>query len=301
MFKTLIIGVDGQAGGEDAFALAKRLAESDAELILTNVCQGGDRPPVRGDGGAYEAFLRTSSARLLEDARSRAGIDAEILVVPAPTAGKGLQRAAESRSADLIVVGSSQHARHGWVHMADHACAALNGAPCAIAVAPVGYRECIDRIAEIGVGYDGSAESQHALTAARDLALWGGARTRAMSVVSVDSLPAGIPGPEDWPPAAGQLEVEELHRWDDVADVDGDAAYGDPSEQLAQFSQNVDLLVVGSRAEGRIGRLRHGSTANYLVRHAYCPLLVLPRGASERDRRSENTEQDEAVIISHTS
>jgi nucleotide-binding universal stress UspA family protein len=296
MFNKLIIGVDGSSGGEDAIALAQRLAGSDASLILTNVCQGGDRPPVRGDSGAYEEFLRTTSRRLLESIRSQAGVDAEILVAPAPTVGKGLRQAAQSRSADLIVVGSSQHARHGWVHMADHARAALNGAPCAVALAPIGYRERQDEIMDIGVGYDGSAESRQAMEAARGLAARSGARNHAMAVVSLESLPAGVPVPDDWPHVAAQLVEEELHRWDEVPDVEGDAVYGDPSEELAQFSQKLDLLVVGSRAEGAIGRLLHGSTANYLARHAHCPLLVLRRGASDGATSSEPANRNETAV-----
>jgi len=279
--------VDGRSGSQDAIALAQRLADSDDSLILTNVCQSGDRPPVRGDGGAYEEFLRTSSNQLLESIRSQAGVDAEILVAPAPSVGKGLREAAESRSADLIVVGSSQHARHGWVHVADHARAALNGAPCAVAVAPIGYRERQDEIIDIGIGYDGSSQSRQAIQTARGLAAALGARTHAMSVVSLESLPAGVSVPADWPHVAAQLVDEEIHRWDDVPDVDGDALYGDPREELARFSQDMDLLVIGSRAEGAIGRLWHGTTANYLARRAHCPLLVLRRGASEQATSSE--------------
>jgi hypothetical protein len=42
----------------------------------------------------------------------------------------------------------------------------------------------------------------------------------------------------------------------------------------------VDLLIVGSRSYGPIGRLFHGSTSNYLQSHARSPLIVLPRGST---------------------
>jgi hypothetical protein len=45
------------------------------------------------------------------------------------------------------------------------------------------------------------------------------------------------------------------------------------------FSASVDLLVVGSRGYGPLGRLVHGSTSNELARVSCCPLLVLPRAA----------------------
>ena len=49
------------------------------------------------------------------------------------------------------------------------------------------------------------------------------------------------------------------------------------------YSASLDLLIVGSRDYGPIGRLVHGSTSQQLARMARCPLLVLTRSARERD------------------
>ncbi len=57
------------------------------------------------------------------------------------------------------------------------------------------------------------------------------------------------------------------------------AAYGQPAEQLAVCDDNLDLLVVGSRGHGPVGRLVHGSTLLKLANMAHCPLLALPRCA----------------------
>jgi nucleotide-binding universal stress UspA family protein len=61
--------------------------------------------------------------------------------------------------------------------------------------------------------------------------------------------------------------------------VDPDAAYGDPAQELALYSASLDLLVIGSRGYGPLGRVVHGSTALELSRSARCPLLVLTRAA----------------------
>jgi nucleotide-binding universal stress UspA family protein len=61
--------------------------------------------------------------------------------------------------------------------------------------------------------------------------------------------------------------------------VAGRAVYGLAGEELAAFSKDVDLLVVGSRSYGPVKRLVLGSTSDYLERHARCSLLVLPRPA----------------------
>jgi nucleotide-binding universal stress UspA family protein len=283
MFEKVIIGVDGQAGGQDAIRLAKRLGYPAAEFVLANVYASGERSVGRGDGGAFGALLGATSVRLMEDERAAVGIDATVVAVVASLVGKGLRDVVESQSADLLVVGSSRRSPLGSVFMTDHTRAALNGARCAVAVAPIGYHEPSDGIQEIGVGYDGSPESELALAAARALAARCGARIRTMSVVSLANLPAGEPVPADWPHVAVELVDAAIRRWDDVDDVTGDAAYGDPADELARFSETVDLLVVGSRAEGAFARLLHGSTANSLTRHSHCPLIVVPRGAAVED------------------
>ncbi|MGN6169163.1 MAG: universal stress protein [Solirubrobacteraceae bacterium] len=51
------------------------------------------------------------------------------------------------------------------------------------------------------------------------------------------------------------------------------------NEELAVYSASLDLLVIGSRGYGPIGRLVHGSTALQLSRTARCSLPVLTRAA----------------------
>jgi nucleotide-binding universal stress UspA family protein len=98
---------------------------------------------------------------------------------------------------------------------------------------------------------------------------------RALTVVSLQSIPYGEAIADNLPAAAGGLI--------DVGDVEGDLTYGDPSEALVAFGDHVDLLIVGSRGYGPVGRLIHGSTSNQLARRSRCPLLVLPR-ETPRDR-----------------
>jgi nucleotide-binding universal stress UspA family protein len=52
---------------------------------------------------------------------------------------------------------------------------------------------------------------------------------------------------------------------------------GNAAGQLAQASERLDLLVVGSRGYGPLGAVVLGSVSNALVRTARCPLVVLPR------------------------
>ena len=72
---------------------------------------------------------------------------------------------------------------------------------------------------------------------------------------------------------------EAMERIGALGGVEAHVAYGDAAEELALYSASLDLLVVGSRGYGPIGRLIHRSTSRKLTHMARCPLLVLPRSA----------------------
>ncbi|MGZ4173605.1 MAG: universal stress protein [Solirubrobacteraceae bacterium] len=207
-----------------------------------------------------------------------------------------LHELVETQDVDLLVVGSCRRGNAGRVLVGNDTRACMNGAPCAVAIAPRGYAEQPPRMATIGVGYDGSEQSELALAAARDIAARHQARIRALSVVSLHRVPAGEPVPADWPEQAQRLIEEDLARLRSFEGVEGDAVYGEPSDELARFGERVDLLIVGSRAHGPLGRLLNGSTSNYLERHAPCPLLVMPRGAKP-GRRAQAGEENHTVEV----
>jgi nucleotide-binding universal stress UspA family protein len=271
MFHQVLVGVDERPGGRDAIALAKHLVAKDGELTLAYV-HSGETKPTRGSSPAFEAVEQERSRGLLEAARSAAGIEAHLVGTGAPSVGRGLHELAERRGADLLVVGSTSRSLFGRVLLGDATRDALNGAPCAVAVAPGGYAERPVALLEIGVGYDGSPESEHALALARELAKELGAKVSAFEAVS---LPIeGLLGTDE---AIGEAVDAARQRIAALGDVEPHAAYGAAAEELALYGASVDLLIVGSRGYGPIGRLMHGSTSQQLAHTARCPLLVLTR------------------------
>ena len=60
---------------------------------------------------------------------------------------------------------------------------------------------------------------------------------------------------------------------------------GAPGEAIlnAARAEDVDLIVVGTRGRGPVGRLLLGSVSDHVVRHADCPVLVV-RNESEQGR-----------------
>ncbi len=277
MFKNVVVGVDGHQGGRDAVALAKGLVEQDGELTLAYV-YSGDVRTWRGSSADYDAAEQERALELLAKARDEAGITAQLRCKGASAAGRGLHVLAEAAGADLLVVGSSRHGLLGRVLLGDDTRAALNGAPCAVAIAPSGYSREPGVMREIGVAYNGSTESEHALGVARKLASEHATRLSAFEAVSLPAyLWAGGPAPVVAP--IEEMITEACQRIAALDGVEPHAAYGRPSEELAVYSASLDLLIVGSRDYGPIGRLVHGSTSQQLTRSARCPLLVLTRAA----------------------
>jgi nucleotide-binding universal stress UspA family protein len=277
MFNNILVGVDGRQGGRDAIALAAQLADPDALVTLAHIYPGVFMPSHAVTPGLVKEDRERAEQRLTQE-RADTGIDAQLVVTQASTVAHGLHELAEERHTDLLVLGSSHRSAFGRAMLGNDTRDGLNGAPCAVAIADAGYASQAKPFATIGVGYNGSQESEQALAAAKALAERTNARVHAHQIVSARSymytglLPPAIP------------PIEELVRTADgqmkhLPGVEGGAEYGLPSEDLAAFSKEVDLLDVGSRGYGPIGRLVHGSTSNYLQSHARSPLLVLPRGS----------------------
>lgn len=292
MFTNVLVGIDGRQGGRDAMALARQLAATDATFTLAHVCT-----PFPGQGAVELLQIElVESKQMLERERELAGIEAQLLVRGPRPVGRGLHELAEKQRVDLLVVGSTRHAVIGRVLMGDDTRAALDGAPCAVGIAPRGYGLVPHELERVGVGYDASPESRRALAVAHELAAAHAGTLSAFWVVSLQEVREDKPIPADWPDAIDELIERHAQQLAQLHGVHGVVTYGGPREELAQFGKQLDLLIVGSRGYGPIGRLFHGSVCRYLVGHATCPLLVLPRqAATEPDRVGVRESHAEAV------
>ncbi|NIK59051.1 universal stress protein [Kribbella shirazensis] len=130
-------------------------------------------------------------------------------------------------------------------------------------------------------GVDGSAAGQRAVEWAYDEARRRSCRLRAVTVWSWDGPEYGqlIGGPEEARQRAVDIQDEVL------AKVVGDSREpevekvvvdGRPSDQLCQAARDADLLVVGSHGHGAFHDALVGSTSVHVIRHAPCPVVLLP-------------------------
>ncbi len=278
MFENVIVGVDGRPNGRDAIALAAQLLAGSGELTLAHIHAGARHPLHAITPGALDDE-RKSSHELLERERSQADIEATLVSHCASSPGKGLHELAEEQHADLLVVGSCGRGAFGRVLLGDDTRGSLNGAPCAVAIATRGYAENPQPLAAIGVGYDGSPESEHALATARELAPRTHAQVHALEVVTIPSYAYTGFGAPALGEGIDRMLTEANARLAKMEGVEGRAKYGLAGEELAAFGDDVQLLVVGSRSYGPLKRLVLGSTSEYLQRYARCSLLVLPRAS----------------------
>jgi nucleotide-binding universal stress UspA family protein len=271
MFKNVLVGVDGTPNGRDAIALAGRLIDPDGKLTLAHVHSGGTAEEL------------AECEELLEQERTSAGVAGELLGVIGASPGRGLHQTAEELGADLLVVGSCRHGAFGRVMLGDNAKGALNGAPCAVAIASRGYAEQLKPFARVGVAYNFSPESRAALEVARRLAAPTRASVYALEVLALTTYAYNGLVPVVMGEDADARLKEANERLKELPGVQGRAVCGLTGEELAAFGDEVDILVVGSRAYGPVRRLVLGSTSDYLERRARCSLLILPRGGSSVD------------------
>ncbi len=277
MFKNVLVGVDGRPTGRDAIAFAARLLDPEGKLTLGHV-HGDMLSPVHAAVPGVIEEERKTSHELLERERADAQVSAELVSIAAMSPGGGLHEQAEEMQADLLVVGSSSRGAFGRIMVGDDTRAALNGAPCAVAIAERGYAEHPRPLAKIGVAYNDSPESIAALAMARQVAQPTRASVHVLQVVPIASYAYGGAMPMG---AFVEEMLEDANKnLAELPDVEGRAVSGLPGEELASFGDQVDLLVVGSRGYGPLKRLVLGSTTMFLERHGRSSLLVLPRAAA---------------------
>jgi len=235
MFLNVLVGVDGSSSGRDAIALASRLlalADSHARSRAAPAPSAAAGP---FGGGADDA--REASRRLLVRERASAEVATELVSIRDLAPGRGLHVQAEQREADLLVVGSCARAVAGRTMLADDTRAALNGAPCPVAIACCGYARATRPIRTVGVAYNRSRESDAALIMAREIAAATGAAVRALEVVPVmgHGFRAFVPASADERVDAMLQEAGE--HMDGLLDVDGRVCYGLVGEELAAFAR----------------------------------------------------------------
>lgn len=132
----------------------------------------------------------------------------------------------------------------------------------------------------IVVGYDESDAAKRALDRTADLAKAFGS-TVVVTSVALLMAPAprggGVDPIETTEVHRGELEHAKAALADKGVSAEVVAAIGDPAEAILDVAKdrNADLIVVGTRELGAIGRLFGQSVSGAVARHAHCDVLIV--------------------------
>jgi nucleotide-binding universal stress UspA family protein len=266
-----------------------------APLVIAVVRKGG--PVVRHIVGDLEAGDEERSLEHLRlDLRRQRHDDVEIRTFADSTSARGLARALDELQPALIVLGSSQRSAVGSMLVGTTAERVIHASSCPVAIVPKGYERPEGGVRVIGAAFSRSDEGHEALHAAASLARAGHVTLRAITVLDPehaaeqsDSLLASQhrdTAPSETESAVRRLEDEgqlreAVSKLPGGIEVDVDVLVAEPADGLVAASQNLDLLVMGSRGLGPKRAVLLGSVSRKVTERGACPVLILPRGATE--------------------
>ena len=286
----LLIATDGLPKGEFAIDRAGLLAdELGAELSLLHVVS-----PVSSER-VLEQSLQMAIARMMSRVRSplwRAKTTPDV-VVRAGNPARVTMDAIARDEPDVLIFGP--HKRRGVVDALQGTIIekAVSSRRCPVLVvqqsASANYRNVL-------LALDVAARSRAAVRAAERLVLRAGARATAIhACVSPDHAVLKMPGTEAGAalheacsPDTASLAVRELLEREsaDPTRYEVIVAEGNPLPTIMRAidTHQSDLLVVGTRGDGRMRRAVLGSVANQLLKAAPCDILIVPQGMAQASR-----------------
>ena len=128
---------------------------------------------------------------------------------------------------------------------------------------------------KILVGYDGSKVADDVIKLAHEHAK--AFKAEVYIVTSLEQDPSLKK--EDIDKAESKLEkLKTPFRADDIpCETQTSVSYQSPGEDLVNYakSNNIDEIIIGIRRRSKVGKLVFGSTAQYVILEAPCPVLTV--------------------------
>lgn len=187
-----------------------------------------------------------------------------------------------SETAHMVVLGAA--ARAGTIaHLGSTLLAVTSHGHGSTVVVRADSSGLIPHQGPVVVGIDGSPTSEAAIAVA-----FAEASARGTDLVALHSwsdwdtgvfagepaLPLGL---EELETAETAILAERLAGWQEKypdVSITRKVYLAGPAEQMMLWSKTAQLVVVGNRGRGGFAGLLLGSTSNFLVQHAHCPVLV---------------------------
>ena len=283
----IVVGFDDSPGAQDALAFAATLASNTGASVRLASAFPYDDIRSRSSNRTYREYLRGDCQAALDRAAATLeGIPTSTEAIANTSPSHALHELSERTGAALVVVGSTHQGPIGRVVPGSTGERLLHGSPCPVTIVSRGYAEA-GPIRTVGVGYDGSEESEVALVAACQVARRFGATLKVIRVY--DATRFGAPALMTIPgevPFHENYEAQQREGLDEAvaklpAELHAETVFvaGPPGPELAAQTEGVDLMIVGSRGYGPRAAVLLGGVTHTVIRKAHCPVIVLPRGS----------------------
>ena len=269
MFERMIVAFDGSDTGLDGLALSMGLAKafgSQATVVYVydEELSASSRQAARELAQHAEAVLDGARERVSQ------ALAVRFRALPASSPAQGLHGLARSEEAKLIVLGSRRLGPRTKAALGAVSENIMRAAPCAVAVAPRGYRGEGGFVPQrIGVGWIPNAEGEHALDVCCQIARSTGG---SLEVVTTTSAIGTLQSLED---RARRAVKDAVQAMGGELEVTVQARVGKAAEELVNRSSDLDLIVLGSRGYGPPRTMLFGSVSSQVVPEAQCPVMIL--------------------------
>lgn len=248
----------------------------------------------REPGSIVEWATSSQAARLFEqalfkylDANEVKALDWEAVLVECDDAGKAIVNEAVKRNVDLIVM-RSRRRPHAAALLGSTAETVCQKAPCPVLVTHpserewVGLTTCQIDLQRLLVAYDNSVDADLALSYGTSLAQQYQTEVHLLHVISDEASEE----PElAWSEASRESSYEVAARrlqqvipkeaglWCNIVTA---VRCGEPWREIVEYAreQKIDLICLGASGRGFSLEKMFGSTADRVLRHAPCPVLV---------------------------
>jgi nucleotide-binding universal stress UspA family protein len=283
----IVAGFDGSDSGADAVSLGVRLARATSDrLILATIYPEESQDPLGRVDAEWVAVMRRNADEILAQARERVPDDvaADYRAVGSSSPAHGLADIADVEEASAVVVGSHRRGARRRSLPGSTGERLLHGAGHPVAVAPMGLHHAGQGdIRRIGCAFVDTSEGREALRAAAALAQRAAAELKVYSAIGSRGEFSSV---MYWRTDDDALVARSRQQHQAALDAalerfpegTGELLDGDAVEALSALDErDVDLLVCGSRGYGPVRRVLLGGVSSRLIRHAACPVLVVPR------------------------
>lgn len=281
MTTRILYATNGGKPAADAGLLVRRVADPAKTTVTVNVCDSVEFSyPLRSNGADQKPRLQPDEVAAAEVASfEQAGFQADYhlgLGVPA----QQILDKVELGSYDLTVMGAGSSNWLGNLLLGSTSMRVLHASESSVMVVHR-LNDERDKV-QILLATDGSPDAELAVRTLLALAHPDKAEVQIISVA--DLMPASAAQYDDWIPTEevlDHLQSKAVMAVDQAAQPLIDAGFavavdtptGDPARRILELAKFVDLVVVGSRGLGPVGRLALGSVSDQVARLAPAALI----------------------------